>query len=40
MTVLYPNNCDYCTLNLPISDAIEIRSGEEEEDSDVAIVTP
>ena len=41
MTALYPNHCKYCTLNLPISDAIEISSGEEEEeDSDVVMVTP
>ena len=39
MTALYPNYCQYCTLNLPISDAIEISSGEEEEDSDVVLVT-
>ena len=40
MTALYPNHCQYCTINLPISDAIEVSSGEEEEDSDVVMVTP
>ena len=34
----YHITCDYCTLNLPISDAIEISSGEEEEDSDVVML--
>ena len=38
MTALYPNHCQYCTLNLRISDAIEISSGEEEEDSDVVML--
>ena len=40
MTALYPNHCQYCTLNLPILDAIEISSGEEEEDIDVVMLTP
>ena len=40
MTALYLNHCDYRTLNLPISDAIEISSGKEEEDSDIVMVNP
>ena len=40
MTALYPNHCQYCTLNLPISDAIEISSGGEEDDSEVVMVNP
>ena len=39
MTALYRNHCQYCTLNLPISDAIEISSGEEVEGSDVVMMT-
>ena len=40
MTALYPYHCQYCTKSLPISDGIEISSGEEKEDSDVVMVTP
>ena len=39
MTALHHNDCEYCTLNLSISDAIEISSGEEEEDNDIVMLT-